>query len=750
MKLLLLNFFLIFTLFSFAQSNHANTLQFQLQIKKSTGKIIIDGVLDEPDWQSAFPAGNFIQNFPFDSSLANKQTEARVTFDDQFLYISGVCYQPPKYTVQSLRRDFPNASSDMFFILIDPFGDKLNGFYFGVTPFGVQKEGLLFTGSGGVDNNFDWDNKWYSKATRHEDKFIVEIAIPFKTLRFKKNISGVNEWNINFCRYSLTYNERSSWAPIPRNFRMIDLNFNGKIIWNEAPPSPGNNFSVIPFLLGGRSKDFIKNTSGNNDIEAGFDAKIGITPSLNLDLTVNPDFAQVEVDQQVTNLSRFELFFPERRQFFLENNDLFGSFGFRNVNPFFSRRVGLGKNVNNGENVRVPIIAGARLSGRINKDWRIGLLNIQTNKSATFGLPSTNFTTLAVQRRVGVRNNLGAIFVNKEEFNNKTNPDRFNRVAGLDYNLAGKSGNTSGKFFLHKNITPETKKGQYAMGSVLEYNSQKLIFDMAFENIGVNYKADVGFVPRNGYLRAEGAESFVFFPKGKASKLINNWRIGPDFDIYYGKKDKRVTDWDAGMFFRVGFQNGAELQGALLRWDYTYLFRPFDPTNQGGIELPAGTSYTYFSNRFTFRSNPRKQLFYTLNTKFGKYFNGTLSQFQTSWNYRMNTFGIISLDVNHTRIELPEPYSDASFWLIGPKAELSFSKSVFFNAFFQYNNQTNNFNINARFQWRFKPVSDFFIVYTDNYFASDDPQMLVNNRHVTAFMPKNRAIVAKLTYWFNL
>lgn len=750
MKLLFLIIGTIISLFSFAQSKQDNAPQFRLQIKKAIGKIVVDGVLDEPDWQSALPAGNFKQNFPFDSSLAIMQTEAKVTFDDQFLYISGVCFQPPKYTVQSLRRDFPNASSDMFFILIDPFGDKLNGFYFGVTPFGVQKEGLLFTGSAGVDNNFDWDNKWYSKATKHEDKFIVEIAIPFKTLRFKKNNSGVNEWNINFCRFSLTYNERSSWAPIPRNFRMIDLNFSGKIIWNEAPPAPGNNFSVIPFLLVGRSKDFILNTPGNNDIEAGFDAKIGITPSLNLDLTVNPDFAQVEVDQQVTNLSRFEIFFPERRQFFLENNDLFGNFGFRNVNPFFSRRIGLGKNVNNGENVRVPIIAGARLSGRINKDWRIGLLNIQTNKSATFGLPSTNFTTVAIQRRLGVRNNLGVILVNKEEFNNKSSPDRFNRIAGLDYNLAGKNGKTSGKFFIHKNITPAIVKGQYAMGSYLEYNSEKLVYDIAFENIGVKYKADVGFVPRNGYLRAEGGESFVFFPKGKINKWINNWRIGPDFDIFYGKEDKRVTDWDAGLFFRVGFQNGAELQGALMRWDYTYLFSSFDPTNQGGVELPAGTSYTYFSNRFSFTSNPRKHFFYTLNTKFGKYFNGTLSQFQTKWNYRMNTFGILSLDANYTRIDLPAPFSDASLLLLGPKAELSFSKTVFFNAFFQYNNQTNNFNINARFQWRFKPVSDFFIVYTDNYFASDDPQTIVNNRHVTAFMPKNRAIVAKLTYWLNL
>ncbi|HEU5167327.1 MAG TPA: DUF5916 domain-containing protein, partial [Chitinophagaceae bacterium] len=470
----------------------------------------------------------------------------------------------------------------------------------------------------------------------------------------------------------------------------------------------------------------------------------------NLDLTVNPDFAQVEVDQQVTNLSRFELFFPERRQFFLENSDLFGTFGFPNVNPFFSRRIGIGSNVNTGENVRVPIIAGARLSGRINKDWRIGLLNIQTGKSVKFDLPATNFTTVAVQRRVGFRNSLGFIFVNKNEFENKTPETKFNRIAGIDFNLATKDGKTDGKFFVHKSFSPMSLDGEYAMGSFIEHNSPKLVYDLSFENIGINYRADVGFVPRNGYYRSEGSQQFVFYPKNKSSHLINNWRFGPDYDIFYGKIDKRVTDWDAGLFFKIIFQNAAEMQGALLRWDYTYLSEPFDPTNTGGVELPAGSSYTYFSNRLSYKSNPRKDFFFALNTSFGEYFNGRFGQYNTIWSYRMNTFGIISIDASYTRINLPTPYSKADIWLIGPRAELSFSKSVFFNAFLQYNNQTNNFNINARFQWRFKPVSDFFLVYTDNYFASDDPLTAVGGKPVTAFMPKNRAIVAKFTYWFNL
>jgi hypothetical protein len=733
-----------------AQNEFPNDGNYILHIKKASGKIIIDGKLDETDWQTATPHTNFIQNYPSDTSQAEMQTIARVTFDDQFIYVSGICYQPHKYTVQSLRRDYPNSSSDNFFVTLDPFRDKLNGFYFAVTPYGIQKEALIFTGPGGVDNNIDWDNKWYCNATREEDKFIIEMAIPFKTLRYKLNTNGTNEWNINFGRTNYNYNEKSSWGPIPKNFRLIDLNFSGKLIWDDAPPSPGKNFSIIPFVLVGRNKDFEAATPANNDIEAGFDAKIGITPSLNLDLTVNPDFAQVEVDQQVTNLSRFELFFPERRQFFLENSDLFGTFGFPNVNPFFSRRIGLGSNVNTGENVRVPIVAGARLSGRINKDWRIGFLNIQTGKSVKFDLPATNFTTAAVQRRVGLRNSLGFMFVNKNEFESKTPETKYNRMVGLDFNLATKNAQTDGKFFIHRSFSPMISNGEYAMGSFIEHNSPKLVYDISFENIGINYRADVGFVPRNGYYRSEGSQQLVFYPKNKSSHLINNWRIGPDYDIFYGKIDKRVTDWDAGLFFRIVFQNTAEAQGALLRWDYTYLSEPFDPTNTGGVELPAGSSYTYFSNRFSYKSNPRNDFFFALNTSFGEYFNGRFGQYNTIWSYRMNTFGIISIDASYTRINLPAPYSKADIWLIGPRAELSFSKSVFFNAFLQYNNQANNFNINARFQWRFKPVSDFYLVYTDNYFASDDPLSSVGGKPVTAFMPKNRAIVAKFTYWFNL
>ncbi|TAF50773.1 MAG: hydrolase [Sphingobacteriia bacterium] len=535
-----------------------------------------------------------------------------------------------------------------------------------------------------------------------------------------------------------------------RNFRLFDLNFAGKMEWEEAPPVAKSNVSIIPYTTTASSKDFVNATPTKSDLQAGFDAKIAVTPSLNLDLTVNPDFAQVEVDRQVTNLSRFELFFPERRQFFLENSDLFGSFGFSNINPFFSRRIGLGRNVNNGQNVRVPILAGARLSGRLNKDWRVGLLNVQTGKSDEFGLPATNFTVAALQRRIGLRNNLGFIFANKEELNNKASLGRFNRVLGMDFNLASPNAVWTGKTFYHRLFRPENTSGQYAMGASVFYNRPWINVDVNAENVGENYQAEMGFVPRRGYWRNSATLDRIFFPKGRASQTINNFRIGPDYDVLYSTIDQRVTDWDAGIFFRIAFQNSAEINGALARWDYTYLFSPFDPTNSGGLELPAGKEYTYFSNRLGFRTNQRKNFFVNSNFRWGAYFNGKIRQAQMGFNYRLQPYGIFSLEATYTRIQLPQPFNSADLWLIGPRAELAFTKSIFFNLFLQYNNQVNNFNVNARFQWRFKPASDFFLVYTDNYFATADDTQMVGGRPIQAFQPKNRALVAKLTYWFNL
>ncbi len=743
----LVAFLLFFTAFELcSKAQTPNETNFKFSIAPAIGPIVVDGKLNEAAWAAIPEIAPFHQNFPYDTGFAIHQTRVKVTQDKNFLYIAAICYQK-KYVVRSLRRDFENSSTDIFTVLIDPFRDKLNGFYFAVSPYGVQKEQLIFNSN---ETNINWDNKWYSNVTRYNDRFEVEMAIPFKTLRYKTS-DGINTWNINFIRNNLYDNERSCWASIPRNFRLLDISFNGSMEWKEPPPKPGTNISLIPFVAGEQKRDFVKGKPANTKVSVGLDAKVAITPSLNLDLTLNPDFSQVEVDKQITDLSRFELFFPERRQFFLENSDLFSEFGLQNSNPFFSRRIGIYNNPQTKSNVQIPIIAGARLSGRLSNNLRIGFLDMQTAASAADSLPSINYMAASAQRKIGARSNLAFLFVNKESSLNEKSSQflhKSNSVAGVEFNYGSAKGGVDGKVFYHKSISANSLGQEYNIGAKLNVVNKHIQLRTSINNIGKNFIAEVGYVPRLNVIRQTTNLSYLFFPKRKLSKKVNTIKITPDYDVYYGKLDKRVTDFDAGLFFTIQFQNSAELTGALGRMDYTYLFRDFDPTNKYDPNykvLKTGSSYTYFSNRIGLRSNFVNPLNYEVQLRAGNYFNGTLVSIQNTVSYRWQPYGSLSLDVNYNRIRLPEGFNKADFLLIGPRLDLTFTKEVFFTTFLQYNNQNNNININSRFQWRFKPASDFFLVYTDNYYAQDDPLHAIQS-----FGKKNRALVAKLTYWFNL
>jgi Domain of unknown function (DUF5916)/Carbohydrate family 9 binding domain-like len=722
-------------------------LEYSIKIKKAKEAITLDGKLDEMDWQTADMSTPFWESIPYDENPAKSKTEIRLTFDDNNIYVGAKCYQKKgSYVVLSLKRDFGPGTTDLVGFIIDPFGDKQNAFSFAVSPYGVQREGLI---SNGNEFSTDWDNRWTSKVEDYDDFWIAEMAIPFKTIRYK---TDSKEWNVNFLRYdqSLPVAERSTWAWLPRFASGNNVAFTGKLIWETPPPKAGSNIALIPYVLGNANKDYVNKKPQNTEGGLGFDAKVALGSALNLDLTVNPDFAQVEVDRQVTNLSRFELSFPERRQFFLENADLFGNFGFDNINPMFSRRIGLATD-KEGNTVKVPILAGARLSGKLDKNWRVGLMNIQTGAQNELKLPATNFLAASIQRKLFSRSLLSFLFVNKQNFNLDTlgqntwevNPIGYNRVVGLDYNLASKNGRWQGKFFYHHALTPTPQYQPFATAASIRYSNTNFNFEMGSEIVGKGYKAEVGFVPRNNYYRFEPNFSFVFYPK---SNLINSWSIGMDGDSRFRNDDNRITDWDfSPLTFSLFFQSNARFSIVPIRWDYTYLFDNFDPTNTKGKPLLQGTSYTYKSTRATFQSDTRKPFYVNFQGRFGEYFNGKIQQVQAVLSYRYQPYGVFSIDATYNNITLPEGYNNAKLWLIGPKIDLSFTKNVFLTTLMQYNNQSNNVNLNARLQWRFAPVSDLFLVYTDNYFAVDDT--LAGFR---SFQSKNRGLVLKCTYWLNI
>ncbi len=740
-------FSFIAVIFSCASTSIAADPKPSFTIYKTSVKIVLDGVLDEEAWGKAEMMDGLMQQFPYDTSASRLRTEYRITYDEHFLYIGAIAYdnKPGEYVVTSLRRDFRGAGLDNLNIILDPFQDVTSGFFFGLNPEGVQREGLISNGYlRGDDLDLSWDNKWYGETRIYDDHWIAEFAIPFKTLRFK---SGSKKWNVKLYRSDSKENERSVWPWTPMNFEVGSLNFTGEMIWDEPPSAPKTNVSMIPFIAGAGSRDFIEETPTKRDLEFGGDAKIAVTSSLNLDLTVNPDFSQVEVDQQVTNLDRFEIFFPERRQFFLENADLFSSYGHPFGRPFFTRRIGVARDSATGSNVQNKINFGARLSGNLNKKYRIGLLHMQTEEIRDIGVPKYDYTVAAAQRRVGTNSNIRAIFVNRQQFKTDSSDFRlaghnFNRVLGADYNFSYLNNKITGWTFYHRQFTPEKIKSPYSQGFGILYNTQKVDINFFQQAFGSGYDPAVGFLPRTGYKRISPSGEIRFFPNSKS--IINH---GPTYDLAFIWDDVYdYTDHAIRLGYAISFQNNARLN-VNLRNTFTFLFRDFDPTGSPSevmaVRLPAFTEYVNNSFDIDYRSDPRTLFNFSINVLSGEYFNGTRTGVQGRFNYRLQPYGVLSLDMNYNRIKLPAPYQSADIYLFSPRVDLTLSRSVFFTTFFQYNSQFNNVNINSRFQWRFKPVSDLFIVYTDNYFYSfEQPNQNFN--------PKSRAIVLKLTYWFNL
>lgn len=719
-------------------------------IQKTDASIRIDGILDEPIWNELDVAESFYQYFPNDSSEANSKTEIRLTYDDQFLYFSAKMYSQAEerdYVVPSLRRDFDGSQIDAISLLFDTFQDKTNAFQFGVNSFGAQREGLMAGGFGGT--SWSWDNKWYAEAKQYPGFWVAEGAIPFKSLRFKE---GKDQWNINFFRQDSEFGEQSTWNKIPRNYSITSLAFTGILQWDEPLKKPGSNISIIPYIAGEVSRDYQDDQQNqpSSKLNIGGDAKIAIGSGLNLDLTVNPDFSQVEVDQQVTNLDRFELFFPERRQFFLENADLFANFGHPYyAKTFFSRRIGIVNDEINGGIKPNKILYGARLSGKLDNNWRLGLMNMQTEALEDINLPGYNYSVAAVQRKMFARSNIGGIFVNKQSFdspndNPNFDPSHYNRVLGFDYNLATADNKWVGKTMYQRSWDSDSLDSEeYAHAFWLAYQGRKWRVEWAHTVVGENFNAEVGFVPRNGLFRIENILARNFYPK---SGRVNFHQTQLYLETLWGDTESSGQTVKSDQVMSIDeylqFQNTSEFNFSLGR-RYTYLFSAFDPTNTKGQQLPADSEYDYFYIWARYDSDERRVFSYSLVGQVGEYFNGNRYRLGGELSYRLQPYAAFNININYNKLILPEPYNSADLVLVGSRIDLTMTKKLFLTSFLQYNTQAENFNINTRLQWRFKPVSDLFIVYTDNYATMDSHEEF-------SLQEKNRALVIKFTYWLNL
>lgn len=727
-------FFLLLVHSAIGQNSAPNQKDFKLTIQPAKMPIKLDGVMEEAAWNTVTAVSNFKKKFPNDIGAPKKQTEVKVLYDDKNIYFGFKVYDSGTAITKSLKRDIGHDGMDGVGIILDPTNQQTNGFYFVLSTLNVQSEDQL-SGSSSDGINYSWDSKWFSMTKDYGNYWIAEIAIPLKTIRYDAENKN---WGVNFVRIDAKNFEYSTWTKVATNFKSYDLGLTGLMQWEEQPPVSSNNVILLPYLTGGASDDkqlAQTNTSGN----AGFDAKIALNSALNLDLTVNPDFSQVEVDNQVTNLTRFSIFLPERRAFFLENSDLFAGFGVPGVRPFYSRTIGLDKNGN-----KIPILFGARLSGNLSPDVRIGAMNMQTGRQGDYA--PENFSAFTLQKRVLKRSIVKGYFLNRENFisveEEKKHPlDKYGRNAGVSFNYSNATGTIGYWANYNMSMKPTIKElnNYYELG--FNYDTRKFGFVIDLANVGKNYYTDMGFVQRIenydairdtiirvGYKHIYSEISYNILPsKGKIGRIessMNNYVVF--------NPDNSFNEWESTLLIKTDFKNASNLKITLSN-NITNLLFATSFTN--GEPLPA-KQYQYAKFSIGYSSDARKLFGWMSEIASGQFYNGTVQSLGAGINWRSQPHLNLRLNAQFNHIQLPGLYGSKKLFLVAPRIEYNFNTKLFWTTFIQYNTQSNNFNINSRLQYRYKPMSDFFLVYTDNYFT--DP----------LFKNKNRALIFKLSYWF--
>ena len=721
--------FIVFSLNAIAQNKKVN-------VSYITEEIKLDAVLNEASWYKKKPATDFWQYFPTDTLQAINQTEITMLFDDHNLYLGIKVYSSGNnYIIPSLKRDFRAGGSDNITLLFDTYNDGSNAFLFGTNPDGVMREALV-SGGGKELRGFtsSWDTKWESVTKQYDDYYISEWAIPMSAFKYKE---GETRWRFNSYMFDTQSNERTTWIQIPQNQFIFNLAFMGDMVFEKPLGKSKTPISIIPYINTIAVNDYEENKE-LFELKAGGDAKISISNSLNLDITVNPDFSQVEADQVVTNLTRFEVNLPEKRQFFIENSDLFADFGNSlDANPFFSRRIGIAKDTTDTY-IENDIIGGIRLSGKINTNFRLGLLNIQTKNDSENEIGGNNNTVLALQQKVFSRSNVSFLFINRQDTSNKDfiiAEEKYNRVVGIDYNLANIDNSWNGKFYAHKSFTPNLDSKNYSTGTRLDYSSKKWRFRASGLYIGGNFKSDLGFIRRTDIFKIDPKAEYLLFPKqGKINR--HNFNVVPII-VWKPELNFQLADYTIISSWNAEFNNTSRISVSIFN-RYIYLFEEFDPSFSDGLALAMNTDYTFSSIEFNLQTDTRKPFSFKIKPSMGQFFNGFKYTFDTEINYRVQPKFLFSIRVRYDKIELPKPYSNNNIWLVSPKINITFTKSLYWSTLVQYSSLQENLGINSRLQWRFAPLSDLFLVYNDNYFTDSE------------FAPRFRSINLKITYWLYL
>jgi hypothetical protein len=675
--------------------------------------VTIDGNLDEADWRDTPPATGFVQSEPHTGSPATENTEVRVLYDSDRLYIGAYLHdsEPDRLIVNDLRKDFAEDQQDDFEVILDTFHDRTNGYVFITNAEGARSDRQV--ANEGREVNASWDGMWSVKTMRVADGWTVEMAIPFKTLRF--DFAAAPTWGINFARRIRRKFEIDFWSPVPRAFGLARVSLAGELT-GISHEGTSHDLRVKPY---GATRS-IRETGGpgfKSTSDGGLDVKYGVTQGLTLDLTINPDFAQVESDEQTVNLTQFSQFFPEKREFFLENSGIFyvGDAA-RNTRVslpltsdedmvlFFSRRIGL-----NGAGRQITIPAGVRLTGNIDA-FNIGLLSMNTQKTPT--TPGNQYSVVRVRRNIFTGTDLGFIILDREGTSSGSD---WNRIGGIDGN-ARLPGNWDWNSYAVMSRKPGISGGQYTYRSTVNHEGNFFHAKAGVLEVGDGFSDDLGYFRRTNtrkYLIDTGIR-----PRPAWLAPLHVREMHPHIVwAYYEDLDGTMTAKSLHSGYTFFLTDGAYFEGSV-NPNFQRIDKPFT-IDKAAAPIPAGGySWTTYQLRGTTNQSKPLSLQYTLIT--GGLWSGSQVSEQLTVGVRPSVHFNGTLGVNHTAAKLdgPDGKFDALLWTA--RANYSFTTNMFFDALTQYDPREHLFNANLRFNLIHHPLSDLFVVVNHQRISTPD------------------------------
>ena len=693
----------------------------------------IDGrILDEAVWQTAPAAGEFKQVAPLEGQAMSERTEVRVLYTATTLYIGIVCFDRDRAGIVSAdpRRDAPLDETDSIRIILDTFRDQQSGFVFGTSPAGVEYDGQVVNegqggssvsrqaGGSGGGFNINWDGTWRVATATTDEGWSAEFAIPFRTLRYPDASS--QRWGFNVQRTIRRRNESGFWAELPRQYDLNRLSMAGTLEGLEIPQQ--RNLKIYPYVLGlARNQMDASRTVSKGD--AGVDVKYSVTPSLTLDVTVNTDFAQVEVDEQQINLDRFTLFFPEKRPFFLENAGLFSVGSQAEAEIFFSRSIGIGPR---GE--QIPILGGARLSGRVGAGTTIGVLSMQTGDVEGVAA-STNFTVARARRDLPNRSAIGAMFVNKDG-------SSYNRAIAADARWGiGRYGMVSG--FLARTFTPGADDPQHAWQISAQRTAPSWDLIAGYTETGRDFNPEVGFLSRrNGWRKPD----FLTMHRIRPANFIGIQELRPHFSYrgYWnqdGFQESGFAHFDNHWEFKSGWEvhTGVNLtrEGVV---------RPFEIVQGSGVMVPAGT-YDHRELQIVGFTPRARALHYNNRITIGGFFGG--DRVSHSHTVRLRAGDALTAEATWSRNDLDLPGGSLVTNLLRARVSYSFTPRIFVQSLAQYNDAADLWSMNLRFAWLQDANTGLFVVYNDTSLTEDGFASRLVDR-------SDRSITVKISRVFDL